>query len=165
MGTTTIGLLPSFLPSSSFTPRVFFLAHRDLDHFSVPFATLFLDHIRHMDAQWPLLVACIRDGTVPDLQSIDHIRGCLQPMELLDISPPSSREGWFTHMWPSASVLSTGLLHDRDRHVLSSSGYRASEATIGLPHDPTKPDEFVPKTDSVVEFLDISRDETHQELS
>ena len=49
--------------------------------------------------------------------------------------------------------------------AIRSSGYRASEATIGLAHDPTKLDEFVLRTDSVVEFLDISRDETHQELS
>ena len=71
---TTIGHLPSFL----IVHALFFLAHRDLDHFAVPFATLFLDFIHHIDAQWPMLVACIRDGTVPDLQGIEHIRTYLQ---------------------------------------------------------------------------------------
>ncbi|KAF8547319.1 hypothetical protein OG21DRAFT_1607449 [Imleria badia] len=179
---TTIGHLPSFL----IIHALFFLAHRDLDHFAVPFATLFLDLIRHMDAQWPLLVACVRDGTVPDLQGIDHIRAYLQKWffsdperaaELLDIGPPSSREGWFTRVWPSASMLSTvcsgqfATILPKVRSIvgpnvsLRSSGYRASEATIGLPHDPAKLDEFVLKSDSVIEFLDVSRDETHQELS
>lgn len=42
--------------------------------------------------------------------------------------------------------------------------YGASEAMIGYPHDANKPDEFVLQSDDIVEFLDISQDESHENL-
>ncbi|KAG6381987.1 GH3 auxin-responsive promoter-domain-containing protein [Boletus reticuloceps] len=48
--------------------------------------------------------------------------------------------------------------------ALRAVGYQASEGTIGFAHDASKLDEFVLKTDDIVEFLDVSRDETHEQL-
>lgn len=43
-------------------------------------------------------------------------------------------------------------------------GYGSSEATIGLPYDAKNLDELVLQSDDNVEFLDISQDETHENL-
>ncbi|KAF8141160.1 GH3 auxin-responsive promoter [Boletus edulis] len=178
---TVIGHIPSFF----IIHALFFLTRRDLAHFAVPFATMFVDFIRSMDAQWDVLVSCIRDGTLPDVQDIDHVRAYLQARftadptraaELLDIGPPFSCKGWFTRVWPSARVLMTvcsgpfASVVPKVRSILGPDvalrgvGYRASEGTVGLTHDATKLDEFVLKTDDIVEFLDVSRDETHEQL-
>ena len=43
-------------------------------------------------------------------------------------------------------------------------GYGGTEAVIGAPYDPNKPDEFVLQSDDVIEFLDLSLDATHENL-
>ena len=52
---------------------LFFLAHRDLEH-----SRLFVDFVRRIDQKWDALVPCIRDGKLPDVQVIDHVRRHLQ---------------------------------------------------------------------------------------
>ena len=49
-----------------------------MDRFSILFATQFVDLIRHINENWDVLVSCIRDGTLPDLKDIDHVREYLQ---------------------------------------------------------------------------------------
>jgi hypothetical protein len=71
---TVIGYFPSFL----IIHGLFFLAHRDVHRFRIPFATLFVDLIRHINEHWDMLVSCIRDGRLPDLEGIDHVREYLQ---------------------------------------------------------------------------------------
>jgi hypothetical protein len=71
---TVIGHLPSFL----IIHGLFFLARRDLERFAAPFATLFLDLVRYIDEQWDVLVSCIKNGTLPDLEGIGHVRAHLQ---------------------------------------------------------------------------------------
>ena len=43
-------------------------------------------------------------------------------------------------------------------------GYASSEAVIGLPRDPNKPEEFALACDDIIEFLDVSLDATHENL-
>ena len=71
---TVIDYVPSFLTIHG----LFFLTRRDLDRFYVPFATVFVDLIRYIDERWDTLVSCIRDGVLPDLEGIDHVREHLQ---------------------------------------------------------------------------------------
>ena len=71
---TIINHPPSFLAIHG----LFFLARRDIDRFFVLFATGFVDLIHHIDEQWDMLVSCIRDGIIPDLEGIDHVREYLQ---------------------------------------------------------------------------------------
>ena len=71
---TTIGYFPSFL----IIHGLLFLANRNVCKFQVPIAAQFIDLVRHMDDHWDMLVSCIRDGTIPDLEGIDHVRQCLQ---------------------------------------------------------------------------------------
>jgi hypothetical protein len=42
------------------------------------FAPVFMDLIRHVDEEWDMFVTCIKDGTIPDLEGIDHVRAHLQ---------------------------------------------------------------------------------------
>ena len=39
---------------------------------------MFIDLIRCIDEQWDTLVSCVRDGNLPDLEGIDHVREHLQ---------------------------------------------------------------------------------------
>jgi len=69
-----IGHFPSLL----IIHGLFFLASRDVDRFVVLFAPQFVDLIRQINEHWDVLVSCIRDGTLPDLKGIDHVREYLQ---------------------------------------------------------------------------------------
>lgn len=71
---TIIGHLPSFLTIHG----LFFLARRNIDRFYVSFTTLLVDLIRHVDEKWDTLLSCIKDGVLPDLEGIDHVRAHLQ---------------------------------------------------------------------------------------
>jgi hypothetical protein len=76
---TVIEYFPSFL----IIHGLFFLAHRNVYQFYTPFATLFVDFIRHINEHWDMLVSCIRDGRLPDLEGIDHVREYLQASQRL----------------------------------------------------------------------------------
>ena len=65
-------------PSSLVVHGLFFLAHGNVNQFHITFATQFVDLIRHIDEHWDVLVSCIRDGTLPDIEGIDHVRKYLQ---------------------------------------------------------------------------------------
>ena len=42
------------------------------------FIPLFMDMIHRIQEEWDLLIICIRNGTIPDIEHIDHIRNYLQ---------------------------------------------------------------------------------------
>ncbi|KAN0091561.1 GH3 auxin-responsive promoter domain containing protein [Tylopilus felleus] len=166
---TTIGYFPSFL----IIHGLLFLANRNVCKFQVPIAAQFID----LD----MLVSCIRDGTIPDLEGIDHVHFHPNPeraAELGEIGPPSSlsSEGWFSRVWPKTTLLWTvcsgpfATVLPKVRFILGPNipvrcpGYISSKALIGLPHDPNKPEEFVLVCDDVIEFLDVSLDATHENL-
>ncbi|KAG9312101.1 GH3 auxin-responsive promoter [Chiua virens] len=186
---TVIVHLPSFL----IIHGLFFLVHRNLELFHIPYSTTFVDLIRYIDEQWDLLVSSIRDGTVPTtLEGIEHVRVHLQvrsqsinmkepflnilmqthlvadpdrAAELLDIGPPSSQEGWLTRVWPNTKQVVTMRFILGPKVTIRSPGYFASEISLGLPpNDTDKLDEFPLRILDVVEFLDVSQDEKHQNL-
>ena len=47
---------------------------------------------------------------------------------------------------------------------LLCTGYGSTEATIGAPHDIDKLEEFVLRSDDVIEFLDFSQDDAHENI-
>ena len=57
---------------------LFCLSCPDLDEIVVTFAIVFVDLIRVVDQAWDSLVASIREGRIPDLEGIDHLRVHLQ---------------------------------------------------------------------------------------
>ncbi|KAF8134278.1 GH3 auxin-responsive promoter-domain-containing protein [Boletus edulis] len=178
---TVIGYVPSFLTIHG----LFFLAHRNVCFVRTVFATQFVDLIRCIDEHWDMLVSCIRDGILPDVQGIDHVREYLQAHfhpnperagELLEIGPPFSFEGWFARVWPKADGLVTicsgpfATVLPKVRSILGPNvsirgcGYDSSEGSVGILHDVNKLDEFVLLGDDIVEFLDVSLDATHENL-
>ncbi|KAH0828160.1 GH3 auxin-responsive promoter-domain-containing protein [Lanmaoa asiatica] len=165
---------------------LFFLASRDVGGFYLVFATMFVDLIRHIDEQWDVLVSCIRDGTLPDLEGADHVRKYLQAsprhssMQIPSAQqnylksglrspskdgPPAFGQDW--SLFRRYAVASSLLWFQRSilgpKVFLHGLGYNASEAGIALPHC-YKLDEFVLGTEETVEFLDVSQDETHENL-
>ncbi|KAH0828161.1 GH3 auxin-responsive promoter [Lanmaoa asiatica] len=163
---------------------LFFLASRDVIAFYAPYPTVLIDCIRHIDEQWDMLVSCIRDGTLPDLEGMDHVRNVTQALfhadperaaELLEIGPPFSVEGWVTRVWPNVKYTSTvcsgqfATVVPKLRSILGPNvllhgfGYNSSEAGVGVPFR-NRLDEFVLQSDEIIEFLDVSRAETHENL-
>ena len=89
-----IGHLPSFL----IIHGLFFLTRRDLERFAVPFVTLFLDLVHYIDEQWDILVSCIKNGTLPDLEGIGHVRAHLQEsLPLVNTIQNVAAEGLHRH--------------------------------------------------------------------
>ena len=105
---------------------LFCLARPDLDQNFVTFATFFfVDLVRCVNEEWDMLVMCIRDGRIPDLDDIGHLRVYLQASRksntlnyvvfyveqvgfnanparadtLREIGPPSSEGGWTARVW------------------------------------------------------------------
>ena len=70
---------------------------------------------------------------------------------------PTHDRGTSTRLIQVRSILGPNV-------ALRTAGYRSSEATIGLEHDANKVDEFVLKSDDVIEFLDVSQVESHEHL-
>ncbi|KIK77127.1 hypothetical protein PAXRUDRAFT_167724 [Paxillus rubicundulus Ve08.2h10] len=164
---------------------VFCLACRDLDKFSTTFAPVFIDLIRHMDEEWDTFVTCIEEGTMPDLEGIDHVRAHLQvhlhadperAAELREIGSPFSCVGWAVRVWPklrNLSAVSSGPFATalpKVRSVLGptvsicSPGFIATEAYIGVPYYVNDLDTFVIQTEEVVEFLDVVAEQTHENI-
>ncbi|KAF9234047.1 GH3 auxin-responsive promoter [Melanogaster broomeanus] len=165
---------------------LFTLACRDLDLFYTTFATLFLDVIRLLDDEWDMFVASIRDGTIPDLDGIAHVRANLQvhwhadperATELREIGSPFSCVGWAARVWPklrivmaiSSGTFSTAL--PKVRSVLGptiaiySPGYGSTECeTTAFPYDLNDLDTFVLVAGEVFEFLHVAAEETHENL-
>ena len=42
------------------------------------FITFFMDMICYMQEEWDMLLSSIRDGIIPDIDHIDHVREYLQ---------------------------------------------------------------------------------------
>ncbi|KAF9234048.1 GH3 auxin-responsive promoter [Melanogaster broomeanus] len=165
---------------------LFTLACRDLDLFYAMFATLFLDIIRLLADEWDMLVTCIREGTIPDLDGIDHVRSHLQvhwhadperATELREIGSPFSCVGWAARVWPklrvvmaiSSGTFSTAL--PKVRSVLGptipicSPGYGSTECQrIAFPYDLNDLDTFVLVAGEVFEFLHVAAEESHENL-
>ncbi|KIJ10893.1 hypothetical protein PAXINDRAFT_172025 [Paxillus involutus ATCC 200175] len=164
---------------------LFCLACRDLDQFITTYAPVFIDLIRRMGEEGEMFVTCIKDGTIPDLEGIDHVRAHLQvhlhadperAAELREIGSPFSSVGWAARVWPklrSLTAICSGpfaTVLPKVRAVLGptisicNAGFVSTEACIGVPYDVNDLDTFVIQTEEVIEFLDIVAKQTHENI-
>ncbi|KAF8836518.1 hypothetical protein BDN67DRAFT_320800 [Paxillus ammoniavirescens] len=164
---------------------LFCLASRDLDRLSTTFSPLFVDLVRYVDEDWDTLVACISDGTLPDLEGIEHVRPHLEvhlhanperATELREIGPPFSCVGWAARVWPKLrklTAISSGpyaTVLPKVRSILGSNiaihnvGYGATECHIAATYDTNDLEKFVIQTEDVIEFLDAAAEETHENI-
>ncbi|KAF8836522.1 hypothetical protein BDN67DRAFT_974068 [Paxillus ammoniavirescens] len=163
---------------------LFCLVCRDLDRLIMTFAPVFMDLLRHVDDEWDMMLTCIKDGTIPDLEGIDHVRAHLQvhlhanpgrATELREIGPPFSCAGWAARVWPKMRVFVAvgsgpyAFVLPKVRSVLGPTiairgrGYGATESVFAACYEDHL-DTFVIQTEDVVEFLDAAAEETPQNI-
>ncbi|KIJ59269.1 hypothetical protein HYDPIDRAFT_33339 [Hydnomerulius pinastri MD-312] len=162
---------------------LFCLATRDLKRIAITFATLFADMMRRVDEEWDMLLDCIRNGTIPHLDSLDDLRVYLEPQlranperadELREIGPPSSCDGWAARVWPDFEMILTicsggfATALPKVRSILGPAvniinpGYGSTECNIAANFDPTDLDSLVITTEDVIEFMDVTVEESER---
>ena len=57
---------------------LFALADRSLEQIATTFVTFFIDLVSYVQEEWDMLLSSIRDGVVPNIEHIDHVRDYLQ---------------------------------------------------------------------------------------
>ncbi|KAF8431082.1 GH3 auxin-responsive promoter [Boletus edulis BED1] len=153
---------------------LFCLIRPDIDQFFVTFATIFVDLVRCVDEEWDMLVTCIRNGKIPDLDGIGRLRAHIQAVfsadparadELYEIGPPSSGDGWAARVWPRLRTVagicsgSFGTCLPKLRSILGPTiairnhGYSSSEAHMSVFFDPNDTETFVFSSEEVIEFV------------
>ncbi|KIM56354.1 hypothetical protein SCLCIDRAFT_243824 [Scleroderma citrinum Foug A] len=161
---------------------LFALADPTLTRISATFVTLFTDWICYMQEEWDMLLSSIRDGVIPDVDHIGHVRDYLQinmradpqrANELTSIGPPLSFPEWAPRVWTNLNTLvcicggtfATALPLARSvigpDIVIQSLGYGSTECILGKPLDATT---FVVDTKDVAEYLDIADIQTDQNI-
>ncbi|KAF8839245.1 hypothetical protein BDN67DRAFT_970390 [Paxillus ammoniavirescens] len=164
---------------------LFCLSSRDLERWVMTFAPVFMDLMRHVDEEWDMLVTCIKDGIIPDLEGIDHVRAHLEvhlhanperAAELREIGPPLSCAGWAARVWPKLRILVVtcsgpfAFVLPKVRFILGPTiaihgrGYGAAEGHIAASYYTDDHDTFVLHTEDVIEFLDVGAEETPQNI-
>ncbi|KAH7881690.1 GH3 auxin-responsive promoter [Phlebopus sp. FC_14] len=143
----------------------------------------FIDMTRLANEKWDMLLTCIHNGTIPDL---DEVRGVIhlhqsqlradpqRAGELQAISPPSSCSGWARRVWPNLSVFftvcsgpfATALskigLQTQVRSIVGpnvaivNTGYGSTECSIGRPFSGEEVGKYILITEDVVEFLEVT---------
>jgi len=61
-----------------FIHALFALADPHVDQFRVLYLSIFMDIVHVVQTEWEVLLSSIRDGTIPDIEHIDHVRVHLQ---------------------------------------------------------------------------------------
>ncbi|KIK14917.1 hypothetical protein PISMIDRAFT_342535 [Pisolithus microcarpus 441] len=93
---------------------LFVLSEPALEKFIMTFLTFFVDLIHHIQEHWGTLVHSVRDGRIPEIEHIDHIRTYLQvnsranpqrAEELQSIGPPLTCSTWAQRVWPNLKTL------------------------------------------------------------
>ncbi|KAH7917727.1 hypothetical protein BV22DRAFT_1135171 [Leucogyrophana mollusca] len=160
---------------------LFALVDRKLEILFASLSTIFVDMIRYMEEEWDTLVYCIEMGKLPDYEGVDEIREHLQPnfprnpsraAELRAIGISTATPGWLAKIWPglktAVSIVSgvfSAAVPKMQHYVgpnvhIRAVGYIASEGSIGTVYDPQELNLFRSITGDVVEYLDVSLDET-----
>lgn len=164
---------------------LFALADSNVEQIRTIFVPLFMDMIYRMQEEWDLLITCIRNGTIPDIEHIDHIRSHLQihlyadpqrAEELQNIGPPFSCPSWAQRAWPKLSALvcicsgrfSIGLPKARTllgpNITIHNPGYVSTEGLQGEALNFGDIDTFSFESKDVVEFLSITGERTHAHI-
>ncbi|KIM56343.1 hypothetical protein SCLCIDRAFT_1220375 [Scleroderma citrinum Foug A] len=161
---------------------LFALADRNLEQIATTFVTFFIDLVSYVQEEWDMLLSSIRDGVVPNIEHIDHVRDYLQinmhadpqrAEELRTIGPPFSSPAWAPRVWPKRRILScicsgifaTTLPMARSvigpDVVVKNPGYACTESLLAGPFNPEDTDTFVTSTKDVVEYLDLADNKIH----
>ncbi|KAH7915506.1 GH3 auxin-responsive promoter [Hygrophoropsis aurantiaca] len=163
----------------------FALADASLQVIHAPFVTMFLDLVRYMEDEWEILVDNIEKGELPDYKGLDHVREYLEPKihpnpsratELRTIGIATDDPGWLMKIWPELKVVvsvASGIFATavpKMRHYLGPDvlihgrGYTASECRVGTVYDRYNLNLFKATHDDIVEYLDVSLEETAASL-
>ncbi|KAG9312552.1 GH3 auxin-responsive promoter [Chiua virens] len=157
---------------------LFAIGSKSLRTISVAFINTFVSMMRHLDSEFDMIVDCIANGTIPDLDGVDEVRHYLESSMLPDperaaelrrLGRPSSRPGWCSLAWPnlrSITCIASGIFAlsvPLARSFLGSNirirarGYGSTEAWIGSPYNPLEPNQFKSTDKNVIEFLDVNK--------
>ncbi|OJA21411.1 hypothetical protein AZE42_01924 [Rhizopogon vesiculosus] len=77
------------------------------------FANVFATLVQFIEDEWLLLVDCIENGIIPNLENIHLVRGVLEKhfaanpvraAELREIGPPGAADGWAVRVWPALTT-------------------------------------------------------------
>lgn len=64
---------------------LFALADPTLTRIAATFVTLFTDFALYIQEEWDMLLSSIRDGRIPDIEHIDHVRDYLQVLGVREL--------------------------------------------------------------------------------
>ncbi|KAG6331779.1 hypothetical protein ID866_7311 [Astraeus odoratus] len=164
---------------------LFALADTKVETINTLFGTVFVDMMRYMEEEWDDLLTYIETGELPHWEGTDHVRQYLEPKfhasperaaDLQVIGKATQEPGWLLKVWPMLKVvigITSGVFSvvvPKIRHYvgpdvcLRSLGFTASEAYIGTVYDPENANLFKVTSDDVVEYLDVSKEETASSL-
>ncbi|KAH7909122.1 GH3 auxin-responsive promoter [Hygrophoropsis aurantiaca] len=164
---------------------LFALADAKLQVIHTLFSTVFLDLVRYIEEEWNTLVDSIEKGELPCFKGLDHVREYLEPKihpnpsraaELRTIGIATDNPGWLVKIWPELKAtvcIASGIfamIMPKMRHYLGpdvfirSRGYVASECYVGTVYDPYDLNLFKATHDDIVEYLDVSLEETAASL-
>ena len=59
---------------------LFALANPNVERISVGYLTFFVDMVYYMQEEWGMLLSSIRNGVIPDIDHIDHVRDYLRSL-------------------------------------------------------------------------------------
>ncbi|KAH7924386.1 hypothetical protein BV22DRAFT_1035202 [Leucogyrophana mollusca] len=171
--------------SSLLMHALFALADPMVEIMFMNYSTMFIDLVGYMEEEWDTLVTCIETGELPDCEGIDEIREYLEPKlppnptratELRAIGIATDTPGWLVKVWPGlkmAVAVASGLFASalpKMRHYLGptvlirSLGFVSTEGQIGMVYNPQELNLFRAVSDDVIEYLDVSLDETAASL-
>ncbi|KAI6011784.1 GH3 auxin-responsive promoter [Pisolithus marmoratus] len=164
---------------------LFALSEPTLEIVMTPFLTFFVDLILYVQEEWDVLLTSIRDGVIPDIDHIEHVRTYLQVKfqanpqraeELQIVGPPLTCPGWAHHIWPSFKTLACicsgtfATVMPKARSVLGPNiliqnpGYGCTECAVGKRLNANDTETFFLDTADVVEFLDTSEALIHDNI-
>ncbi|KAI5989951.1 GH3 auxin-responsive promoter [Pisolithus albus] len=164
---------------------LFVLSEPALERFIMTFLTFFVDLIYHIQEHWDMLLSSVRDGTIPDIEHIDHVRTYLEvnfranpqrAEELQSIGPPLTCNAWAKRVWPNLETLvcicsgTFATVMPKARSILGQNvliqnvGYGCTECIMGRTLNVDDTETFVFDTGDFVEFLDISEALVHENI-
>ncbi|KAF8551416.1 hypothetical protein OG21DRAFT_1445236 [Imleria badia] len=164
---------------------LFAVASRSLKTMFMTFINTFVDMIRHLDMEFDMIVDCIENGTIPALDGVAEVRHYLElniladperAAELRRLGRPSSRAGWCGQVWPSLHSV-TGIASGSfassvplaqwflgPNTAIRALAYVTAEAYVGTPYNPLELNQFKLIKETIIEFLDISKNDSISSL-
>ncbi|KAI6124025.1 GH3 auxin-responsive promoter [Pisolithus croceorrhizus] len=135
-----------------------------------------MDMMFRIEEEWSTLISSIRNGTIPDFEQIDHVRAYLElnmhadprrADELQRIGPPLSSPGWAQRVWPSLKLLTcvcSGTFATALPQSSTILGMHVRNALLVEISTYGDTDTFVVAADDLIEFLDMSGEQTHGDV-